>query len=253
MSMSWSSRRRAFFLLSFILIIILIVAGLVIRALYHPPTCTDGVQNGTESGIDCGGTCTAVCPFEAIKPIVEWSRVFAIDQGVYSAVAFVENPNALFQAFDVPYVFRLRDENNILVYEQKGVADIPAKQKFPIFETGIQTGSRIPKRVEFAFLADPLWQRGSTNDIPLVVEDRILENASTSPRLAVRVTNPTLTPLPALNVVALLYAENGNVVNVSRTIMDPTPAGQERTLFFTWPQAFVEPVVRIDVIPLLRR
>jgi len=30
-----------------------------------PPTCTDGIQNGTETGVDCGGTCTAcsqVCP-----------------------------------------------------------------------------------------------------------------------------------------------------------------------------------------------
>ena len=23
------------------------------------PTCTDGIQNGTETGVDCGGSCSA--------------------------------------------------------------------------------------------------------------------------------------------------------------------------------------------------
>ena len=27
-----------------------------------PPTCTDGIENGTETGIDCGGTCPNACP-----------------------------------------------------------------------------------------------------------------------------------------------------------------------------------------------
>ena len=28
-----------------------------------PPTCVDGIKNGTETGIDCGGSCTP-CPVE---------------------------------------------------------------------------------------------------------------------------------------------------------------------------------------------
>ena len=30
-------------------------------AVYYAPTCTDGLQNGTETGVDCGGSCPA-CP-----------------------------------------------------------------------------------------------------------------------------------------------------------------------------------------------
>ncbi|HAA19410.1 MAG TPA: hypothetical protein DCP28_11800, partial [Cytophagales bacterium] len=26
------------------------------------PTCTDGVQNGDETGVDCGGSCGTPCP-----------------------------------------------------------------------------------------------------------------------------------------------------------------------------------------------
>ena len=31
------------------------------RGACQPATCTDGVQNGAETGLDCGGTC-APCP-----------------------------------------------------------------------------------------------------------------------------------------------------------------------------------------------
>jgi hypothetical protein len=36
-------------------------------SLVEPPTCSDGVQNGTETGIDCGGTCNA-CPVDPATP-----------------------------------------------------------------------------------------------------------------------------------------------------------------------------------------
>ena len=36
-------------------------------SLVEPPTCSDGVQNGTETGIDCGGTCNA-CPVDPTTP-----------------------------------------------------------------------------------------------------------------------------------------------------------------------------------------
>src|SRR5438270_13203561 len=33
-------------------------------------TCTDGIKNGSETGIDCGGTCTA-CNTACIKDVIE--------------------------------------------------------------------------------------------------------------------------------------------------------------------------------------
>ena len=36
-------------------------------SLVEPPTCSDGIKNGTETGIDCGGTCEA-CPVDPTSP-----------------------------------------------------------------------------------------------------------------------------------------------------------------------------------------
>lgn len=38
------------------------VVGGVPPILPGTPSCTDGIQNGTETGVDCGGSCTAKCP-----------------------------------------------------------------------------------------------------------------------------------------------------------------------------------------------
>lgn len=51
-----------------------------------PPTCTDGVQNGNETGVDCGGTCPIAChPLEEFlfaNPLVGNEIVFMVDKTI---------------------------------------------------------------------------------------------------------------------------------------------------------------------------
>lgn len=43
--------------------LMLVLAAATIASVGHaqPPTCIDGIQNGAETGVDCGGSCPA-CP-----------------------------------------------------------------------------------------------------------------------------------------------------------------------------------------------
>ena len=86
---------------------------------YDKPTCFDGKQNQDESGVDCGGVCEKVCSFQAVKPNIIWSRSFKVSEGIYNAIAYIENPNIRAEAFAVPYVFKIFDERNILISEKK--------------------------------------------------------------------------------------------------------------------------------------
>ena len=80
---------------------ILVVGFIAYRVLYEAPTCSDGVQNGDEEGVDCGGACDRVCSFQAVDPIVLWERFFEVGPGVYNTVALIENPNVNTIARDV--------------------------------------------------------------------------------------------------------------------------------------------------------
>ncbi len=131
--MSWSSRRRSLYFLIFFIAVAAIAGGILYSFFYEAPTCTDGIQNGMEEGVDCGGGCPIICSFSAAEPIVHFSRLFEIIPGVYTVVALVENPNPSVAAYDLPYTFKLRGTDSILVKEEKGVMYLPAKGVVPVF------------------------------------------------------------------------------------------------------------------------
>lgn len=248
--MSWTSRRQALYLFAFAGLLALFVGVPVFFYLYNPPSCTDGVQNGTEEGVDCGGGCPIICSFEAADPIVSWSRSFEVVPGLYSVVALVENPNFGFETDAVPYAFRLRDSQGVLVYEHKGSAYFPARSLVPVFGTGLRTGERVPARVEFEFLREPVWTEASEWKSGIGIVSRSLSNEDTSPRVTAVLRNTTLSDITNIPVVALLYDAQGNAVHASRTVVDVLAASSDRTIVFTWLAPFSRPVARIDIVPV---
>src|SRR4051812_37112523 len=91
--MTWALQRQ----ILFVLLLILLIFGLgywVSYPYFHrAPTCTDSRQNGSETGVDCGGLCTRAC-IQQVDPIsIIWSRSFRVIPGRYNAVAYLENHN----------------------------------------------------------------------------------------------------------------------------------------------------------------
>ncbi len=248
--MTWASQKQLRYLLGFVALIILFVGVPAFFYFYDPPTCTDGIQNGAEEGIDCGGGCPIICSFRAADPIVHWSRLFEVAPGLYTVVALVENPNLSFETDDVPFTFKLRDSNNILVYERKGTAYLPARSIVPVFETGIRTGERAPARVDFEFLRAPVWAESAEWESGVSVTSRVLENEVDAPRLTATIRNDTLSMITELPVVAVLFDAEGNALQASRTVIDSIPESSEKTIVFTWPKPFAAPVARIEISPI---
>ncbi len=247
--MSWSSRRRSLYFLIFFIAVAAIAGGILYSFFYEAPTCTDGIQNGMEEGVDCGGGCPIICSFSAAEPIVHFSRLFEIIPGVYTVVALVENPNPSVAAYDLPYTFKLRGTDSILVKEEKGVMYLPAKGVVPVFVTGVETGSRVPTRVEFA-LGAPTWTTETPNTFDLSINDIDLSREDTAPRLTARLTNHSLNMIPTLPLVAILYDADENALHASRTILKNVAGEGTADLVFTWPEVFERKVGNIEIIPV---
>ncbi len=248
--MTWASRRQGWYLLGTIVVLGALVGIPLFFYLYEEPTCRDGIQNGLEEGVDCGGSCALVCDFQAVAPIVHWSQEFMIVPGVYTVVALVENANDAFQSEKVPYVFRLYDSKNVLVSERFGSMDIPPHTVIPVFETGIQTGERIPTRVVFSFEKEPEWVR-SLFEIPDIdVVSRRFDETSSAPRLLVTLRNNTLDTFLKVPVVVVLYDATDNAIHASRTVVPSIGGTSDVDIVFTWPQQFTSSIARIEVTPL---
>ena len=129
---SWSTRRKSLYIIGTMLVFLFALALPVWFVTYKAPSCTDGLKNQGELGIDCGGPCSLLCKAHALDPIVRWQRAFKVKDGVYNALAYVENPNLDSGVRKISYRFKLYDSGNLLIYERQGSTFIPPKKIFGI-------------------------------------------------------------------------------------------------------------------------
>ncbi|MDP3996328.1 MAG: hypothetical protein Q8P86_01375 [bacterium] len=248
MPLSWSSKRQLKILSALTALVLFLVALPAFFVLYEEPTCSDGNKNQGEQGVDCGGPCPVLCEAEALSPVVHWQRAFKVQDGVYNAVAYVENPNLNSGAYDVPYIFKLYDSENILVQEKRGRADILPRKITGIFESGLLTGKRVPARATFEFSGNFLWVKEEPEDLDVRVVSRILKNEETAPRIDAVVENLSLEEVVNVEIVVIVYNTEGNAMASSKTIVDKIPKEGQATITFTWPAPFGESSGRIETI-----
>jgi Mg-chelatase subunit ChlD len=235
--MSWAVRRRIIYGAIFILVVAAILAYPIYSIFHQPASCTDGRQDQGEQGVDCGGPCAKLCTALEAPPVTLWQQVFTVEPGIYTAVAYLENPNKNASASAVPFEFDLYDASGTLLLKQNGTTDIPAGKNFAVIAPGVTSSTTIASA---AFsLGNFNWYRPQ-NSTPLVVSN-IVFSTTTTPIVEATIGNPSYTAVGRTNVVAIVYNDAGNAVAASETYIGSVDANSSGQAVFTWPRAF--PVV----------
>lgn len=245
---SWSTRRQFFYITGALLVFLFALALPVFFVTYKAPSCTDGLKNQGEQGIDCGGPCSLLCKANALDLIIHWQRAFKVKEGIYNVLAYIENPNLDSGVRDIPYTFKLYDEENLVIFEKRGHTFVPPKKVFGIFESNINTGTRVPARTFFEFPAVPVWTKDISPEVPLTFSNEILSGNDDKPRLTAVLENPGLNPVYNIEVVAVIYDLKNNALASSRTIVDSVVKGGSTPLVFTWPEPFASQTARIELL-----
>jgi len=250
--LSWSAKRKIIYITILFIIFGTPTSIYVYKKMQKPSSCSDGVQNQNERGVDCGGICQIAC-FENVKqePDIQWSRAYYVAPGVYNLTAYIQNPNIDYISKPTRYVFKVYDEKNVLITTREGVVGIPTSKIFPIFEPTISTGNIIPKIVTFEFVEPVVWLEYFGNKPELEVVEQRLSRIDTSPKLDVKVVNKTLNTYKNVEVIAIIYNEQGNGILSSRTFIDSIGDKGEANVVFTWPEPITFKPSKIEVIPNL--
>ncbi|HTE49003.1 MAG TPA: FxLYD domain-containing protein [Candidatus Paceibacterota bacterium] len=250
--MTWASKRKFFYVI--ILVLFLGVFGfLIISPTFNrAPSCFDNKKNGTEVGVDCGGSCSnASCYAEPVS--ILWSRAFKVVPGRYNAVAYLENHNKNSAINKISYRFRFADKNNIYIGKREGTTYIPPTGRFAIFEPGIDIGNSVPVYTTFEFTQTPQWvtvSQEKLNQLKVSVSDINLVGVDTSPVLTATIKNNSFFTIGAVDVIAILYDSNHNAVSTSRTYLEKLTGGESRNITFTWPEPIPSSVIEKEMIPL---
>ena len=250
---SWAIKRQILY--SIIVIVFLGTIGFLIAYPYIniAPTCTDAKQNGTETGVDCGGSCMKACTREVDQVSILWSRSFQVVPGRYNAVAYLENHNENKAIYKLKYRFRFADKDNVYIGKREGETYVPPKGKFAVFEPAIDVGNSIPVYTTFEFTEEPIWVSVSKDEIDqlkVFVSDVKLENEATEPKVTATVVNNSLYRIPEVSFVVILYDALGNAISTSHTYLDVLQGKESANLNFTWREPITTPIVAKEVIPM---
>ncbi|MBU6231860.1 MAG: hypothetical protein KGI45_02625 [Patescibacteria group bacterium] len=247
---SWSQKRRLIYL-SIAAIVAVGAVGLpLFLRFYKPPSCFDGVKNGNEQGVDCGGSCQKLCPDAFIPARADWVRFEKMAPGVYNLAAYIVNPNVAGGAHDVPFHIVLFDSSGVPISDVSGTVTIPPHRNTLAFIPNVDVKKSVPIKAIFEFTAPPDWTSETDPLGALSISDLNYTEGASGSSFQATLSNSSVQPIGPLEVYAVLYDKDHNAVGFSKTIVDQVPPGGSAVAPFTWPIDRNGAVISQEVLPV---
>jgi hypothetical protein len=248
---AWSIKRKRIVLLVVVLILAILLGVPMFFFFHQAPSCTDGKQNGDETGVDCGGSCALLCPAESLPMLIKGDpQILKVASSSYDVVAYVQNPNISGEVLDAAYTFNLYGASSTVPLKViQGTTFIPKNSTFAIFEGPISFIEETPVRATFAWASSLAWQKDLVTAPELSVKEINLTGANSLPRLEGQLENDSLNTVSNIELVSLIFDQNDNIIAASKTVVDSVDAGASAPIVFTWPTAFSSATTTIEILP----
>jgi hypothetical protein len=239
----WAFRRRLIIIFVVLVFCVLVVGAVfAFQVITEQPLCTDNKQNGSETGIDCGGVCARVCYSETRPLFVNWARVVSVTDKVFSVALEVENRNYDALAHRVEYRCDLMTEDFRTVQQVTDTVSVPPSGRYRFAITGLRFSSVDirPTRAQCVFNSRHEWLRlpAKTTPSPFDVHSEILVSDERPSLSAVIVNTDNIRTFKNMSVIAVVFDKLDTVVSVSSTSIDRLEPVKSKDLVFTWPSPF---------------
>lgn len=218
--------------------VILLIVWSLYRITVPAPSCTDGVQNGGEEGVDCGAVACGVLCAAPVIPL-EVADVQLLPAGNSTDVlVHLENTNPLYGATRLDYTLVVTDASGGELASRRGSTYVnPAQPRYLLFPLVGVSGT--PAKAELQFdQAQVQWSAltvDAKGDIQFGVRDESLTTASGSIRFAATVLNRSKFDFDTVDVTVLLLDADGEVVSANTTVQRTLVAGEDRAFVMDWP------------------
>ena len=260
--MSWATRRRFSILLVVGATVVAFTIIVLIATFYKTPSCTDGVANQDETGIDCGGSCPYLCTALEQPPTVLFAKVLDNGLGRIDVIASIQNKNVTAAAKNIPYSISLYGTDQSLVREINGTLDLPAGSIEPIYISGVAPATdpskknlKVPKIISAFFKIEPSAQRWFVMTTDPRIMPTVLNTTHSgtpeAPLIEAVLANPSAMAMSNVRVVVFVRNADMDVIAASETIVPIIPAQGQATATFTWNSAFSSTPASIEIMPII--
>lgn len=251
--MTWAGERRLVVFLVIGAILAAVMSLIFIAVFYQAPTCSDGILNQDEDGIDCGGSCRYLCVMSVEPATVLFTQALDNGEGRTDVIALVENKNHGIAAEDVPYTITIYGYDQSLVHSASGKIDLPPGETVPVFLPGVASGHAAVGTAFLTINANEVKWYALPQDPRIVprVSNVTLGGTVGNPRVTAILANLDVRPMVKTLAVAVVRDASGNAIAASQTILAAIPPQGEATAIFTWNTAFDGVPVSIQVLPVV--
>lgn len=242
--------KRIIISLVYLLVFLLIIGLVYYLKFYKAPSCTDGVQNQNEEGVDCGGICPQSCTPVAQDLIV--GKMGVVPSGIagkYDYYVQITNPNATFGDKVFYYTLNLKDADGKVIATRNGSSFIlPGEQKY-VVETNIETGSG-PASYDFKINSSD-WVEFNIYyekpDLQIVNKqyDEISGGTGFSEAYGL-LKNRSPYDFDLIKIEIFLKDDNGTILAINSTQMSTVASGEQRDFKVSWPNRFSGTVANME-------
>jgi len=217
----------------YLVVLAAIVFGLYRLFVVPAPSCTNGVQDQNETGVDCGGVCGIVCTSAAKTiDVVGDVRVFRPTTDRTVLLVELRNPNADLAAQNFRYRFDLQDDSGASAGTVSGDSYLYAGEirYLAAFGNG-SAAARATLTVE-----NPDWVATAVFPQPtLTVRDSQFASSTGMFTVTGHIVNRGTLTLPAVTVLAIFNGRFGEPAGASQTELDLVTPGEERAFTVVYP------------------
>ncbi len=239
-------------LLVYLVLLVAFCAWIFWTFLYQAPTCTDGKQNQTETGVDCGGTCGACTQDFAPHPLaVEEAVTIPYTDASVDAIATLVNSNEKAALKAVSYTFILLDQAGNELSRQSGKTSLLPKERKTITALGFTVKPASVAKVTLLAEGEEWVAFDDYIDAPAIsiINQRfsLLASSAGYAEAFGLVRNKSPYDLRRATINVILRDSTGKPLAVNRTTMNTLSVNEERDFRLVWPRAFSGTVARADM------
>ncbi|MEI7890699.1 MAG: hypothetical protein WCI36_01890 [bacterium] len=245
------TRKRIIILIIFLLIFA--ATGYFLNYLIAPSaTCSDGKQNQSEKGVDCGGVCAPCKEIVQTKDLEIKEVAVAIGGNqTYDVIAKISNPNEVMGSKEFGYTFTLKDaEGKVLATKQGKTFILPSDTRY-IPELGLKTENDVvPSSVDFV-LDDISWEKLTEMGKPQlgVYNKNVKEVNVASTQADAVIRNESGLYLKKIYVTVVLRSKENAIIGINKTEINSVRQKEQRDFNLVWPYALSAPVANIEIDP----
>lgn len=223
--------------------IFLAVVFVILYGVYDLATpdasCSDGILNQKEEGVDCGPVCGNLCapPLKVLS--AGEAKVFAAGDGT-DVLVTIDNPNTLYGATRIDWTLNLSDSTGAPKASRRGITYAnPLQTRYLVVSFPGQSPAGLkaqfmyePAKVQWAFA-----QSATPQAVDFSVSQEEFTLASASARYSGVVRNDSTYSFDEVDVSVELQDASGATVGVGSTVLRTVPSAGIRAFSVDWPFA----------------